>query len=405
MVIDGRVVMIVHDTFDVFSVIWAIIMFSLMIAFALIMRKFKLITKYSVFPLFLMLLLCLVRIAVPIAIKGSINLIISNDRAPLLYGIITPIREFLRLELFEIFNFAVKSEHIITAVILLVAAALVCRYIIRCIKSARTVKAITALAERDTEAEEILFEADKRSKKADIKIYRTEAVKVPLVQGFVKGIILLPKLAFTKDELCEIIIHEWKHFRNGHMLISILSNLVCCIMWWNPLVYPWRNSVALALEMQCDYSAMTQKSKSKAAAYVMGIGKVAGCDVSSLAALHNSESASSFVTQENELKVRLIAMMEYKRPTKREKFMNIALCVCAVLIFAASYFFTIAYVPKSKPHGEGVIRAQYEQYLQENEDGTFSLWVDGQCLATSETVNKTLFDHFEQNGSIKYYED
>ena len=403
------VVFSIYEPLNFFSFISAIIAFNLMLIIMLITKKSKIMAKYSVFPFMLMLALCFLRMVLPFAIDNSWDFVISNETTPVLNKIINSIIDFCRYELFNILGLTVKVVHIMIFMLLAVALTLVLRYVIKCAKSNRQIKQIIARAERFERAEELFFEEEPKGKRANIKIYYSSEVEVPFLHGLFKGSIIMPKMNFADEELLSIIAHEWEHFKCGHMLIIILSNIVTCIMWWNPLVYFWKKNVLLALELYCDYNAITKNDGKNARAYVCGIAKVCsnGNPTESCA-----DAQVSLINQECELETRLRVMLNYEKPTKREKIMNAAVCMVMILIFAASYMFGVTRIGRLPQNVdlegagdyESSFIAQSEEYLQENADGTFSLWVDGQCLITSKNINAKLFEHLKQADAIRYYE-
>lgn len=332
----------VYVPFDIVSVIFALIAFALMTTVAILMQKNSKTTRYSVcLPMFV-LFLCALRIALPFSLKNSFEIEISEASCKWLHVFLRDAFRFFVTDLFSVNVFSsvlkVKVETLCVIFSLTVSFVLIIIYMLRCKKSSRQIKQIISRAKRFERAEELFFKKVEKGKKANIKIYRSSEVEVPFLHGIFKGSIILPNISFTDDELCGIITHEWKHFKNWHMLIKILSKTVVCLMWWNPFVYLWQNSVSLALEMHCDYAGVTENGGKEAWAYVSGIAKVSR---NGRFIKEHEMAGQALVKKECELETRLKAISNYKKPTKREKLMNVALCAVMVLIFAASYAFSI----------------------------------------------------------------
>ena len=402
--------------FDIISVIFALTAFALMTTVAILMQKNRRITRYSaLLPLF-MLFLCVLRMALPFTLRNSFEIEISDATCKWLSVSIGKMLHFFATELFRINVFSsvlkVRIETLCVIFSLAVSFVLIVIYIFKCKKSSRQIKQIISRAKRCDEAEALFFEKVAKGKKANIKIYRSSEVEVPFLHGIFKGSIILPNISFTDDELCGIITHEWKHFKSWHMLIKILSKTVVCLMWWNPFVYLWQNSVSLALEMHCDYAGVTENGGKEARAYVSGIAKVSrnGRFIE-----EHEMAGQALVKKECELETRLKAISNYKKPTKREKLMNVALCAVMVLVFAASYSFSIYLKsdPNTAPKLGGYdasqpnkpFQAQYEQYIQEDADGRFWLWIDGLCMAEV-SEDSSLLKYFKRSdGLVRYYDE
>ena len=76
----------------------------------------------------------------------------------------------------------------------------------------------------------------------------------PMMAGFFKPHLLLPSEVadLPEEELRFIFRHEITHFKNRDLWIKLLVELLCCALWWNPVVYLLRICISQLLEMRCD---------------------------------------------------------------------------------------------------------------------------------------------------------
>ena len=64
--------------------------------------------------------------------------------------------------------------------------------------------------------------------------------------------ILLPACNYSSDEIRCILLHEASHIKNRDPLLQLLTNILCAVYWWNPLVYLLRTDMWHAFELRCD---------------------------------------------------------------------------------------------------------------------------------------------------------
>ena len=80
----------------------------------------------------------------------------------------------------------------------------------------------------------------------------------PSISGILHPTVIFPdSYEFLSDEkLCYLCMHEINHYRNHDLWIKLLTEIVCCVQWWNPLVYLMKREYSLALELANDYQLM-----------------------------------------------------------------------------------------------------------------------------------------------------
>lgn len=72
------------------------------------------------------------------------------------------------------------------------------------------------------------------------RILVSNCVSVPFACGVWRKRVILPESSSCWDEarLVQVLTHELHHHRAGDVLLQMLSDAICRLLWWNPLV--WR---------------------------------------------------------------------------------------------------------------------------------------------------------------------
>ena len=85
-----------------------------------------------------------------------------------------------------------------------------------------------------------------------IPAYETPLVQSPLLLGVLKPCILLPDTAFTAQDSTMILCHELVHYKRHDIGYKMLLQLVCCVHWFNPLVWLMASLASRDIEISCD---------------------------------------------------------------------------------------------------------------------------------------------------------
>lgn len=218
----------------------------------------------------------------------------------------------------------------------------------------------------------------------------------PYVSGFFRPTIYLPYVSFTEDELRYVLMHEWQHFKSKDQWKKSAVYIVSCLLWWNPLVYWLRSDLEQLLELQCDRKVLKQLPADERVSYLRMIAGF--CDASLRSGESDKKSnekknvlMSEFVSLEKRRqrkKFRLIRQrvwlgMRYGQTPRRQKFWSVALCLIFILAFLASY--TINIQPRYWPtEQDGPLIGDFPEnsVLVENEDGTYTVIIDGKEWST-----------------------
>lgn len=213
-------------------------------------------------------------------------------------------------------------------------------------------------------------------------------VPVPYIKGVVEPTIVLPEIDYNDTELKQVFMHEWQHFHNKDPWCKLITNLLCCIFWWNPLVYLLREQVEETLEVRCDFCVLAQLDEEQRDLYSQMI-----VDAYHTALTWQSRIPSNsfgFVqAREHPVKKkksptvrRFELTLSYEEVERKRKTSGIVLCVAIVLVFALSY--TMVFQPRMRPSNlDGLLNvAELSEgsYLIDNGDGTYSLYLEGEYI-------------------------
>ena len=136
----------------------------------------------------------------------------------------------------------------------------------------RAVRRMTQSLARDPLAEEILQSIRKESKRSlKVQVFRSERASTPMGVGIFRRKIILPCGEIPAQELEYILRHEYTHFLHGDLWVKLLTQVYCCLFWWNPLVYLLRKDLPQILEIRCDMAATKDYTVSQKAEYLQTI--------------------------------------------------------------------------------------------------------------------------------------
>ena len=91
-----------------------------------------------------------------------------------------------------------------------------------------------------------------------VKLQICSCVSSPMMIGFLKPIILLPKSDASTDELPYILRHELVHFKRRDLWYKSLVVFATAIHWFNPVVYLMARAIASQCEISCDAAVVNK---------------------------------------------------------------------------------------------------------------------------------------------------
>jgi bla regulator protein BlaR1 len=154
----------------------------------------------------------------------------------------------------------------------------------------------------------------------------TNHVKSPSLFGFVRPRVLLPADLTSHiplEELRYIFLHELAHFKRGDIWISWIVAFLQSLHWFNPLVWWAFSGMRADREVACDALALS---------FVRGedSGRYGGALINLLERFSHSQHlpvVAGILENKAQLKRRLTMITQFKRPTRREGIVAVALLV------------------------------------------------------------------------------
>jgi beta-lactamase regulating signal transducer with metallopeptidase domain len=159
--------------------------------------------------------------------------------------------------------------------------------------------------------------------KRKLPVYRNPNVQTPMLIGFFTPAIILPDVDYSAEELENILMHEFTHYRRRDLWIKWLSVIVGAIHWFNPIVWIFRGEVNRICELSCDEAVIRGLGTAEKQSYGETLIAVAAEN-----RLPFGVMSTTMCAEKNALKERLGAIM------KSRKFTKPAVVISAVLIVA-----------------------------------------------------------------------
>lgn len=214
-------------------------------------------------------------------------------------------------------------------------------------------------------------------------------VDTPMLVGYFTPTVLIPPLSLSDEEMKYVLLHEWNHFLRKHLWTKLLFNVLCALLWWNPLVYLIKEDMDYVLEVNCDRSVVNRLDEAEHVKYVEATVNV----MNQLAAkLRLSPSSIGFIATDSENIVQRCELVLFP-PKRLSKLVKGILGAIALAMVLLSYAFIVQ--PNTPPPMDldGASSVEYvsitpqNSYFIPNGDGTYSLFVDGKFLFSVSAKN------------------
>lgn len=369
---------------SVFSFLMAVLWCNIFIIFLTIMRKQTgFIAHFSVAPLLLFLGVCLFRLCFVFELPNAI-VIQSQYMFP-------AIIDGLTMGIFSIMGYELSILDILLFLWIAGAVFFVVKYVIEAKRLKNILRMKTVL--KNQCAIKIMNEVLSHSKKKPkVELVELAGIPSPMVSGYFHPTIYLPKIPFTEDELRCILLHELTHFLNKDAWIKLFMHFICVIFWWNPMVHILKGNLVHILELRCDAKLISQLSEEEKLKYLESITMVLRYQLSSRQALQPTMDAATTSVLVNagqmsnvEQRFHLILEKDY---AKKYQPMVYGVYVLITMLFLVSNLFVIQPVFSCEDQ-ETYSISPSASYLIDNQDGTYSLYVEDkfQLYIESEMLN------------------
>ena len=366
-----------------YTFLMGVLWFNVFALLGLLVRKLKHPLKFSVMPLAVLLILSLFRMF--LIVEFPITRYIKSE-------IIFPaVISALRFELFG----TISVLSVLLFVWGTVSLVLLIRYVYRFCRLYR--KLILLAQFRDHESEEILSEMIGSN---HVRVFRAN-VKVPCTLGIKPYIFIPENVDLTRNELRTILRHEWKHIESKDQYVNFFMNFLDIIFWWNPLVYILKRNVKFAQELRCDYYAVAM-SDDDPQHYVNAIFHLGGVYETSPVVGQALVSGGDEVSD----RFGILKMRVDDKTRQKQTLATVCFYVFAIALFVFSYTFMVIPAHWESPDVVRIGSIEYdlgcyyreeaykagENYIVDNGDGTFSLYIDGQYVLTKDNTDSGIFD-------------
>lgn len=220
----------------------------------------------------------------------------------------------------------------------------------------------------------------------------------PCIFGVMHSVILLPKTFFSlsDQDIYYVLKHEWQHHLDWDVTIKLLTKVICCIMWWDPLVYLLKYHLDQTLEFKCDAKVTKKLNNEQRVCYAEALLHVLALTLEKRPSKnHNAREESiaiSFVGAAFHKKVaantdtiqRFDALLECGKQNKK---VEIACGSLLLFLFCFSFCFVIqpfslptpqniSHVAKGDVSGPVSISPE-SSFLLDNKDGTYAFFLNG----------------------------
>lgn len=101
-----------------------------------------------------------------------------------------------------------------------------------------------------------------------VRVSYANHINIPAGIGILKKQIILPHGDYTDEALYLILKHEYTHFINHDLAVTMMVHLFSYVFWWNPTVYLLKKDLEQILEIKCDLSVVSGMNVTEKAQYL-----------------------------------------------------------------------------------------------------------------------------------------
>lgn len=229
----------------IYSVLMSVICSDILIIMLYILRKKKLLTRhYGITFVAFLYISCIIRMLIPVEFNFTKPL-----EAPILYN---GFASFINK---RIFHQKISVIQLAVFLWIVVMIFLLLRYLYNYLQCAERVSRLEPL--QDMKYQTALNDINLiYNKKLKIMFRISDTVSIPMGYGLINKNVILPNIEYNSTELHYVLVHECNHFYNRDLWVKFLTQIFCCIFWWNPVVYFLQAELEDTLEIKCDLTAV-----------------------------------------------------------------------------------------------------------------------------------------------------
>lgn len=170
-------------------------------------------------------------------------------------------------------------------------------------------------------------------------------ISSPLLIGFFRPCIVLPKTEIPEKDFLYTILHELTHYRRYDMFYKWLVQITVCLHWFNPLVHLMSREITKACEFSCDEAVLAKMGYSNAQDY----GQTLLDAMAAVGKCREKCDALTLSGNKKLLKERLSAIMKLKERTKTVKILTALLTLSVVLVAVSIGVYSASTADKTDP--------------------------------------------------------
>ncbi len=101
-------------------------------------------------------------------------------------------------------------------------------------------------------------------------IYQSDQIGAPAVYGIIHPRIIIPS-SVAKGNIDYIILHEQVHIKRRDNLLRVVAVLTACVHWFNPLAWIFLKYFLIDMELACDAKVVKQLDQSSSKEYALAV--------------------------------------------------------------------------------------------------------------------------------------
>ncbi len=157
---------------------------------------------------------------------------------------------------------AKTGQHSVTMAWIWLCGALL--ILVRCLAGLARLRRLRLASARCPELLDVVHDCRlKLGLKRQILIFRSGRTTVPMAWGIWRPVIVVPEcfVEFSRDSQDLVLLHELAHVQSNHSVLRVLSEILCAILWFQPLAWLVRQDLREEQERECDDRVVALTSK------------------------------------------------------------------------------------------------------------------------------------------------
>ena len=215
----------------------------------------------------------------------------------------------------------------------------------------------------------------------------------PAITGLLHPILIMPDgQSFSETELKYICLHEIAHYKEHHLWLEFLMEIICRIHWWNPFVQHLKKEFMLFLELSNDFFLIQSNPKFSVTDYAELIVKTAK-RIQSARLAEPSRMMHFAVNDTSVLSTRIYFILNNQENTSRFKRVHGYLCHTAIF---AVVIFSVFCVPEPNfrelyPVTDGAVELRENNaYIIDHGTKQYTIYYEGRFFANIDHLSEDL---------------